>query len=193
MRIGVTLTSSLNVGNEYIELTRELSSMLAKQNHGIVYGGTDYGMMSELATTYKSNGGKDLVGVMAEDLIKVTKGYKAFSGLDEKHLLPTMEDRKRKIVELSEGFIILPGGYGTIEELGTIVGGKANKLFDKPIVLYNYKGFYDKFIDFLRSMTSKSFSKVSIESIVHENDNTKDILDYLVNYQPTFVPDKFVD
>lgn len=192
MRIGITLTSSLHVGDEYIQLTKNVSEALAKAHHGIVYGGTDYGMMSELAKAYKNADGNDLVGVMAKDLMQVTKGYKAYTGLDEQFLMETMEDRKRQIVELSDGFIILPGGWGTMEEIGTIVGGKANKLYDKPIVLFNFAGFYDRFIDFLNQMTEKEFSKVSIESIVHIDDDINSIITYLETYKKIDVPDKFV-
>lgn len=192
MRIGITLTSSLNVDQEYIKLTRETSKKMAQARHGIVYGGTDYGMMNELAETYKDNGGNDLVGVMAKDLMAATKGYKAFPRLDEQFLLDTVEDRKRKIVELSDGFIILPGGWGTLEEIGTIVGGKANKLFDKPIAIYNYSGFYDKLIDFLGYMTEKQFSKVSLQSIVFVSDDIDEIITYLETYKSSLVPDKFV-
>jgi uncharacterized protein (TIGR00730 family) len=192
MRIGITLTSSLHVGQEYIVLTKRISEILAKNNFGIVYGGTDYGMMKELASSYKANGGNDLIGVMAKDLMKVTKGYVAYSGLDQSFLMDNMEDRKRKIAETADGFIILPGGWGTMEEIGMIVGGKANKLFDKPIVLLNYLGFYDKFIDFLNEMTEKSFSKIPISEIVHITDSTEGILEYFQNYTKTPLLDKFV-
>ncbi|OGK15667.1 Rossman fold protein, TIGR00730 family [Candidatus Roizmanbacteria bacterium RIFCSPLOWO2_02_FULL_37_19] len=193
MRIGISLTSSLKVAPEYIDLTHMVAASLAHEGFGVVFGGTDYGMMGELAKSYKDNGGKDLVGVIAKDLMKVTKGYKAYSNLDEKFLVPTMEDRKRKIVELSNGFIILPGGYGTLEELGIIVGGKANKLFDKPIAIYNYKGFYDKFIEFLKYMTEKSFSKIALGNIVLIEDDINNIINYFKEYKPISLPDKFID
>lgn len=73
MRIGITLTSSLSVGQEYINLTRKVAERLAGEEMGIVYSGTDYGMMSELAKVYKDAGGSDLTGVMAKGLMAVTK------------------------------------------------------------------------------------------------------------------------
>ncbi len=191
MRIGITLTSSAHVDPEYTEHARLVGASLAKRFFGIVYGGTDYGMMDALATSYKDNHGTDLVGVLAEDLMKVTVGYKAFDRLDDKFIMPTMEDRMRKIMDLSDGFIILPGGYGTIEEMGTFIGGKANKLFDKPIVLYNLKGFYDKYIDFVRYMIESRFSKIPIESIVHTDNDMERIVDYFLTYKSVPVPDKF--
>lgn len=192
MRIGITLTSSVNVDPEYTLRAQEVGTAFAQRFIGIVYGGTDYGMMGELAASYKKSNGNDLVGVLAEDLMNVTKGYKAFEHLDDKFVMPTMEDRMRKIMDLSDGFIILPGGYGTIEEMGTFIGGKANKLFDKPIVLYNIKGFYDKYIEFVRYMIESRFSKIPFESIVHTDDNMERIVDYFLTYKSTFVPDKFI-
>ena len=124
MKIGITLTSSLSVGQAYIDLTEKVAKTLADKNYGIVFGGTDYGMMSTLANAYKDAGGAELIGVMAKDLMAVTKGYIAYDKLDASFLEETMENRKHRIVEQSDAFIILPGGYGTFEEIGSIIGVK---------------------------------------------------------------------
>ncbi len=192
VKIGITLTSSLSVGQEYIGLTETVAKTLAKKDYGIVYGGTDYGMMSTLASSYKAAGGRDLTGVMAKDLMAVTKGYIAYEGLDRSFLEETMEDRKHRIVELSDAFIILPGGYGTFEEIGSIIGGKVNKLYDKPIALYNFNGFYDTLITFLDEMQQKDFSKIPITEFVLVSDNLDEILDYFTTYQAKELEDKFV-
>lgn len=192
MRIGITLTSSLSVGQQYIDLTKDVADTLARKQYGIVYGGTDYGMMSTLGNEYKIAGGNDLTGVMAKDLMAVTKGYVAFDALDQSFLEETMEDRKHRIVELSDAFIVLPGGYGTFEEIGSIIGGKVNKLYDKPIALYNYDGFYDTMIAFLDEMQQKDFSKVPITDFVFISDNLDDILRHLETYQPKEIVDKFI-
>lgn len=192
MKIGITLTSSLSVGEEYINLTEHVATTIADRKHGIVYGGTDYGMMSTLANAYKSAGGDDLTGVMAKDLMAVTKGYAAYDSLDHSFLEETMEDRKRKIVDLSDCFIILPGGYGTFEEIGSIIGGKVNKLYDKPIAIYNYSGFYDNLLGFLDEMQLKDFSKIPISEFVHVGNDIGDILSYFDNYVPKDLADKFV-
>ncbi len=192
MKVGITLTSSLSVGQGYIDLTRQIAEQLANEKMGIVYGGTDYGMMSELAKAYKNAGGSDLIGVMAKDLMAVTKGYVAFGGLDKTYLEETMDDRKHRIVSESDTFIILPGGYGTFEEIGEIIGGKVNKLYDKPIAIFNYNGFYDTLIKFLDEMQQKEFSKVPLSDFVYVSDNLDDILNYFHNYQAKELADKFV-
>ena len=192
MRVGITLTSSLSVDESYIELTKQVAEYLAHQQAGIVYGGTAYGMMLTLAESYATAGGRDLVGVMAKDLAAATKNYVAYDGLAEKYLEETMEDRKHRIVTLADAFIILPGGYGTLEEIGSIIGGKVNKLYDKPIAIYNYNHFYDTFVAFINEMQSKQFSKISLSDVALVSDDLDEIYNYLSNYQPKELADKFV-
>ncbi len=192
MKIGITLTSSLHVGQEYIDLTHEVVKYIAEKGYSIVYGGTSYGMMLELADTYKASGGKELIGVMAKDLMAVTKGYKAYENLDESYIEETINQRIHKINKLSDSLIILPGGYGTIEELAAMIGGKVNKLYDKPIAIYNYKGFYDTLISFFKELHQKEFSKIKLEDIVFVSENIDDILNYFETYKPREMADKFV-
>ncbi len=192
MKIGITLTSSLSVGQEYIDITRTICELLAKEGFGIVYGGTEYGMMKELAESYKQAGGVNLTGVMSHQLAKVTKGYKAFDNLDEAVWVDTIGERISIISNKADGLLILPGGYGTLEELGSMIGGKANKLYDKPIVILNYNGFYNHFIEFLDNMSEKNFSKINIRDIVHITESIDDMLNYFNNYSTTAIPDKFV-
>lgn len=192
MKIGITLTSSLHVGQEYVELTRAVAKHIAEQGHSIVYGGTGHGMMLELAETYKKSGGKELIGVMAKDLMAMTKGYKVYEKLDESHVEETINQRIAKINNLSDALLILPGGYGTIEELGAIVGSKVNKLHDKPIAIYNHKGFYSTLISFFGELFEKKFTKVQFGEIVFVSENIEEILKYFENYQPSKIPDKFI-
>jgi uncharacterized protein (TIGR00730 family) len=191
MRVGITLTSSLSVDDAYIQLTKQVAEYLADKSAGIVYGGTAYGMMLELGRSYKQAGGTDLVGVMAKDLKAVTKNYVAYDDLDEAYLEETMTDRQHRIASLADAFIILPGGYGTLEEIGTIVGGKVNKLYDKPIALYNYDHFYDTFIEFLDEVWRKNFSKIALHDAVLVSDNMDEIFTYLTSYVPQELADKF--
>ena len=181
----------MHVGEEYIELTKKVAATLAQKNYGVVFGGTDYGMMSTLATTYKENAGVDLVGVMAKDLAAVTKGYVPFAGLDETIWCNTMGERKETIIAKSDAFLTLPGGYGTVEELADIFGGKVNKLYDKPIAIYNHKGYYDTLITFFDEIHAKEFSKIKFSDIVFISENLEEILNYYDTYAGDDVVDKF--
>jgi len=192
MKIGITLTSSLDIDQKYIDLTELVATTLAQKGHGIVYGGTSYGMMKKLAEIYKLNGGSSLCGVVAEDLMAVTKNYEKYDHLDEEYTVATIEDRKKKIVELADAYIILPGGYGTFEEIGSIIGGQANKLYSKPIAFYNYEGFYDRLFSFLHEMHEKEFSRIAPQEIFFSSDNLDDILHFYQSYSQKELKDKFV-
>jgi len=192
MKIGITLTSSLDIERKYIELTESVAKTLADRGHGIVYGGTSYGMMKKLAESYKQNGGKDLCGVLAEDLMAVTKNYEKYENLDEEYTVATMEDRKKKIVQLSDGYLILPGGYGTFEEIGSIIGGQANKLYSKPIAFYNFEGFYHLLFEFLDEMYGKAFTRIQPNELFFSSDNLDDILHFYEDYSKIELRDKFV-
>jgi|JI6StandDraft_1071083.scaffolds.fasta_scaffold24418_2 uncharacterized protein (TIGR00730 family) len=192
MKILITLTSSMQVGQEYIDLTHDVVTLLAQKGHGVVYGGTDYGMMHELADSYKNAGGGELVGVMAKDLMRVTKGYLAYPKLDMTYLEETMGGRKERMIELADAFLILPGGYGTIEELVTIVGAKVNKLHGKPIVILNYGGFYDTLVAFFTEMKHKDFSKINLSEVVCVVSDVKEALQYFETYTSKELADKFV-
>lgn len=191
MKIGITLTSSLSVGQEYIDLTRQVAELFARAGFGVVYGGTEYGMMKELAEAYKHAGGNDLTGVMSRELEAVTKGYKAFENLDTSFWVETIGERVRTISDQADGFVILPGGYGTLEEMAVIIGGKANKLYDKPIVVVNFNGFYDHLITFLDEMCRKNFSKIQLKDIVHITSSVDDLVEYFKNYKTSELTDKF--
>ena len=182
----------MDVGQEYIDLTEEVASTLAKKNYGIVYGGTSYGMMKKLAEVYKEHGGGSLTGVMAEDLIAATKNYEKFDRLDKEFTVKTMEDRKRKIISLSDAYLILPGGWGTFEEIASIVGGQVNKLYSKPIAFYNYKKYYDTLFQFLKEMYQLKFSRVNPDNAYYSSDNLSEILSFFKTYSKEELPDKFV-
>lgn len=192
MNIAITLTSSLQVGQEYIDVTRQVAERLAKDGHGVVYGGTAYGMMLELAEAYKNAGGQRLIGVMSKDLMAVTKGYKAYEGLDEQYVEETYSTRKDKICSTANAVLALPGGYGTLDEMVTYITSKVNKLYDVPIALYNHHGFYDTFIKFCEELVGKDFSKIGLSDVVFVSDNLDDILDYFNSYKPAELADKFV-
>lgn len=192
MRIGISLTSSLDVDQKYIDLTDQVASTIASKGYGIVYGGTAYGMMSKLAESYKNAGGKDLCGVMAKDLMIVTKNYQKFSKLDEEYVVDTMEDRKKKIISLSDAYIILPGGYGTFEEIGSIIGGQTNKLYSKPIAFYNFEGYYNTFFKFLEEMFEQKFSRIKPSEVFFSSEHLDEIISFFEHYSKKDLKDKFV-
>lgn len=191
MRIGITLTSSLDIDQKYIDVTDQVALALAKKGHGIVYGGTAYGMMLRLAESYKNAGGNDLCGVIAKDLVAVTKNYEKYSQLDHEFIAETMEERKKKILSLSDAYIILPGGYGTFEEIVSIIGGQANKLYSKPIAFYNFEGYYNTLFNFLNEMYQEKFSRINPNELYFSSDKLSEILAFFEDYSEKELVDKF--
>ena len=193
MRIGITLTSSIDIDKKYIDLTEQVALTIASKGYGIVYGGTAYGMMNTLAESYKKGGGQELCGVIAQDLILATKNYKKYSGLDKEFTVNTIAERKDKIISLSDAYLILPGGYGTFEEIGSIVGGQVNKLYSKPIAFYNFEGYFDTLFKFLTEVYEHKFSRVKPEEIFFNSNNLEDIFKFFENYVGHELTDKFVN
>ena len=129
---------------------------------------------------------------MAKDLIAVTKDYESYNGLSEQYLEDTMEMRKFRIAQLSDAFLVLPGGYGSFEELASFLGGNVNKLFSKPVAIYNYKGFYDTLINFLDEICEKEFSKIRVHDVALISENLDEIIQHLRTQNQTVIPDKFI-
>lgn len=192
LRIGVFLTSALEIDPAYREQTKSLARLLATRGHEVVFGGTDYGLMKVLADEYKDGAGRKLTGVFAADLIAVTKNYQKSPRLDQEFTEKTMQARKQRMMDLSDGFVVFPGGYGTFEELAAIVAGKANKLYDKPIAVFSVKGFYDGLMSQLTYAHAERFSKIDPNDILKCTDDIEALVSYLEDYSPKELADKFV-
>jgi len=193
MRIAVTLTSSLSVGEQYLTLAESFAEQVAARGHGLVFGGTDYGMMKKVADAYLAAGGRDLVGVMSRQLEAVTVGYRAHEGLQTAVWVETMGERKDEILRLADGIVILPGGWGTFDELATFLAAKANKMpgADKPIAFLDGSGFYEKLIAFLDDATGLGFSKIALADIAFRAGDAKEAIVAIESYAKVNLPDKF--
>ncbi len=129
----------------YRETARALGQALAQRNIGLIYGGADIGLMGAVADAALAGNGR-VVGVIPHVLIDKEIAHK---GVQELHVVDTMHTRKRLMGELADAFIILPGGFGTFEELFEVLAWQTLKLHAKPVVLLNVAGFYDKLLEFL--------------------------------------------
>lgn len=129
----------------YRESAVELGRILAQQNIGIIYGGANVGLMQALAESSLAAGGR-VVGVIPEVLVDLEVAH---HGITELHVTSTMHTRKEMMGKLADAFLILPGGFGTFEEMFEVLAWQTLKIHQKPIVLVNINGFYDKLLDFL--------------------------------------------
>ena len=151
MRIAVYLGS--NPGNDamYLACAREIGRMIAENGHTLVYGGASDGMMGALADTVVENGGK-AIGVIPEFF-----QFRAHQGLEKLIVVSSMPERKTKMIELSDAYIALPGGPGTIEEIAEVISAVRIGIFSKPCVIYNLNGYYDPLRTMYDRMTECGF------------------------------------
>lgn len=151
----ITVFCGSGTGTEkiYCEQAYQLGKTLARDNIGLVYGGSKTGLMGALADGVIENKGK-VTGVLPGFL---RNKELAHEGLTELILVDTMHQRKARMHELSDGCIALPGGLGTLEELFEIMTWAQLGLHQKPVALLNVNGFYDELLSLLRNMVHKGF------------------------------------
>lgn len=143
--VAVYCASADGVDPAYRNAASELGSQLAQRNIGIIYGGANVGLMQAVAQSAIELGGR-VVGVIPEILVDLEVAH---HGISELHITSTMHTRKEMMADLADAFLVLPGGFGTLEELFEVLTWHALRIHQKPIVLININGFYDKLLDFL--------------------------------------------
>src|ERR1700742_3717332 len=143
--VAVFCASATGVNPVYKDAAEELGRSLARRNIGLVYGGSNVGLMRAVAEAALAANGK-VIGVIPEVLVDLEVAH---HGITELHITNTMHTRKALIGEKADAFIALPGGFGTFEELFEVLAWHTLKLHAKPILLLNTNGFYDKLLTFL--------------------------------------------
>jgi len=152
-RVCVYCGSSSGVLPEYSAAARELADVLVRHELELVYGGADKGIMGVLADAMLEHGGK-VHGVIPKML---TDKEIAHQGLTELHVVASMHQRKTMMAALSDGFIALPGGYGTLEEIIEIITWGQLRFHDKPCGLLNVKGYFDHLLAYLDHASKEGF------------------------------------
>ncbi len=130
---------------EYRATAEDLGKSLAVRGLGLIYGGAKVGLMGAVADASLAAGGY-VVGVIPHVLVDLEVAH---AGISELHVVDTMHTRKALMGEKADAFLILPGGFGTFEELFEVLAWQTLKLHSKPVVLLNIAGFYDKMLEFL--------------------------------------------
>jgi uncharacterized protein (TIGR00730 family) len=143
-RICVYCGSSSGSRSEYQDTAAYLGQCLAEKGIGIVYGGAEVGLMGAVASSALNRGG-EVIGVIPELFADKVK----HNQLSQLHIVPTMHARKKKMFDLSDGFIALPGGIGTIEEVFEILTWAQLGYHEKPCGILNVCGYFDNLIEFL--------------------------------------------
>jgi uncharacterized protein (TIGR00730 family) len=157
---------------EYRAVATEVGSTLAKRGIGLVYGGASVGLMGAVAEATLAGGGK-VIGVIPHVLVdkEITQ-----NGCTELHVVDTMHARKALMGERSDAFLILPGGFGTFEELFEVLTWQVLQLHQKPICLLNVAGFYDGLLAFLDHCVVEGVLKTKAREIVLVAETVDDAL-----------------
>ncbi len=168
-RLCVYCGSSSGRQSDYVQVARQLAQAMVNRNIDLVYGGASVGIMGEIANAVLEEGG-DVIGIIPKGLFKKEVAH---TGITELREVGSMHERKSLMADLSDGFIALPGGLGTIEEIFEIITWSQLGMHRKPCGLLNVSHYYDKLIDFLDHAVSEQFIKAAYRSsiLVDEDPN----------------------
>lgn len=181
--ITVFCGSSFGSHDIYKEQAFLLGQTLAKQNIQLIYGGADVGLMGAVADGTLSENGK-VTGVLPHFLQSKEIAHK---NLTELILVETMHERKTKMNDLCDGVIVLPGGYGTLEEFFEMITWAQLGLHKKPIGILNIDGFYNDLMSLVQNMVDKGFLKQVNRDMLLISENIDDLLEKMRNYEPPTV------
>lgn len=159
-------------GDKYAQAARALAVLLAAANIALVYGGGKVGIMGVLAETMLKHGG-EVVGVIPQFLVDVELAH---TGLTQLHIVNSMEERKTLLGELADGFIMLPGGVGSLDEFFAIMTRTQLGQYDKPCGILNVGGYFDYLLKFLDHATAMEFIKPAHRNIIISEDTPGKLL-----------------
>jgi len=186
MHLTVFSSSSDAVDPAFFDVASELGRTIALRDDILVYGGTKVGLMGAVARAAFDNGGK-VIGVIPR--------YIAERGIDfadcDLHVTRDLRERKAKMEELADAFIVLPGGFGTLEELLEILTLKQLQQHQKAIVILNANGFFDPLHALFDHVYQQRFAKETSRTLYHFAATVTDTFDYLDSYVPVPVPTKW--
>lgn len=183
-RICVFTGSRHGLRSEYAQAARALGRELVGRGYGLVYGGGNVGLMTAIADAVLELNGH-VTGVIPNSLVSKEVAH---LGLSELRIVDSMHERKALMAELSDGFVAMPGGIGTMEEFFEVLSWAQLGLHEKPCALLNVAGYYDPLIQFLDHAVEHDFIKPKHRGLlVVENDTSRllDRFDALIAFRPT--------
>ena len=179
MNIAVYCAASQSNCLTFDDRTEKLGNWIAKKNHTLVYGGGNTGLMGVVATSVMNAGGQ-VIGVMPQFFVDREIAKKDITKL---HIVETMSERKNKEIELSEVYIALPGGPGTLEEIAEVVSwvrvGRTNGI----CIFYNIEGYYDHLEAFFNHMVTTNLLSEEDRSQIHFAKSLEEIEKLIENYE----------
>jgi hypothetical protein len=179
-RICVFCGSSPGVRPEYADAARAMGRALAGQGMGLVYGGGRVGLMGIVADAVMQAGG-EAVGVIPEALMRREVGHAA---LTELHVVGSMHERKALMADLSDGFVAMPGGYGTFEEFCEVITWSQLGIHPKPCALLNVAGYYDALLAMFDHGVAEGFIRPQHRAMVLTEPDPERLLERMRGFVP---------
>ena len=177
-RVCVYCGSSSGAHDFYTTAAKDLAGVLVQNDLELVFGGSAVGTMAVLADTMLDLGGK-VHGVIPKFL---EEREIAHTGLTELHIVPSMHARKSLMADLSDGFIALPGGFGTLEELIEIVTWGQLKFHDKPCGVLNVRGYFDMLLAYLDHTQAEGFLRPENRAMLLSDDDASGLIQQFGHY-----------
>lgn len=177
--------SSQTITETYKQSVREFADICLKRDIKVVYGGANSGLMGMLADTILSGGG-EVVGVIPEGMMENEPPHEGLTAL---HVTETKPKRKERMTTMADGFVALPGGIGTQEEVFTILGQAKHGHHGKPCGYLNVAGYYDSMRVFLDGAVEQGFISPSQRELLTIEDDPERLLDAFEAYQSPLYPD----
>lgn len=187
-RICVFCGSSMGNKEEYRRAAKKVGEYFVDNNIELVYGGANVGLMKIIADVVLT-GGVEVVGIMPHMLIEKEVEHK---GINQLISVETMADRKEKMVEISDGFIALPGGFGTLDELMEVITYNQLRIFDKPVGILNIEGYFDKLLQFFDHTVDSGFVRKEHRNNIIVSSNIEELIEKMKSYKPV-VMGKWID
>ncbi len=174
MKICIFCGSASGVNPKHITASQDLMKIFAAKKIDLVYGGAAIGVMGELANNLMSLGG-NVYGVIPQRLMKKEVAH---AGLTKIHVVSDMHERKKMMYDISDGFLIYPGGLGTMDELFEIMTWRQLGYHSKPIALYNSDGYYDPLIQFIDHAVKEGFVSPAHRELLFVSDSLTEVMNY---------------
>lgn len=174
MKICIFCGANASLDPDVDQEVKLLMDHFAKNNVELVYGGAGIGIMGSLATELMVKGGT-VTGVIPQRLMKKEIAH---AGLTKLHVVSDMHERKKMMYDLSDAFLIFPGGMGTMDELFEILTWKQLGIHHKPIAIFNINNYYDDLLKFLNKAVEKGLVKESDRKLLYDSHSWSDIWDY---------------
>jgi len=175
------------VHEDYKAKAVELGNYMAMHNYRLIYGGSKIGLMGEVANAVL-NGGGEVIGVMPRGLFNGEMVHRELTQLIE---VEDMHGRKAKMGELADGFIALPGGFGTYEELFEVLCWSQIGIHKKPVGVLNIRNYFDPLMNLIHNSIQEGFSNSSHLSLLNVSNEPLELLTLLKEYVPQTLEQKW--